>query len=66
MAGRKFISPSALDLTSSDTNTSAPRLSVIAFSDHAKVRISMAGTMALNPSGTQDMHSPNRITLRTM
>ena len=42
MAGRKFMNPPADDLTSSDTNTSAPRVSVIAFRDHANVSIKMA------------------------
>ncbi len=32
----------------------------------AKVRMSMAGTMALNPSGKQSMHSLNVRTLRAI
>ena len=64
MAGRKFIRLLALDRTRSDTNISAPRLSVMAFSVQAKVRIRIAGTMALKPSGIQLMHSLNLVTRR--
>ena len=64
MAGRKFIRLLALDCTRSATNTSAPRLSVMAFSVQAKVRIRIAGTMALKPSGIQLMHSLNLVTRR--
>ncbi len=42
----------------------APRLSVIAFKVHAKVRIRIAGTMALKPSGRQPIQSLKLKTLR--
>ena len=50
-AGSRILTPA--------TYSAAPRLSVIAFNVHANVRIRIAGTMALNPSGTQDMDSLN-------
>ena len=46
IAGRKFISPPAELLTTPYTKSDAPRLSVMAFSVHAKVRIRIAGTIA--------------------
>ena len=64
IAGRKFKTPLALASTTPATYTSAPRLSVMAFKDQAKVRIMMAGTIALKPSGMQAMHSENFSTLR--
>ncbi len=64
IAGRKFINAPALDSTSPATYRSAPRLSVIAFSVHAKVRIRIAGTMARNPSGIQSIHSLKESTRR--
>ena len=53
-----------MDMTEA-TYSAAPKLSVIAFKVQAKVRIRMAGTMALKPSGIQDMHSLNFMTRRT-
>ena len=46
-----------------DTNTDAPRLSVMAFNVQAKVRIRIAGTIALNPSGIHAIESVNFRTL---
>ena len=66
IAGSIFTSPSAEDFTSSATNSAAPRLSVILFKVHAKVRISIAGTMDLKPSGIHAMQSRNGSTLRTI
>ena len=43
IAGSIFTSPSAEDFTISATNSAAPRLSVILFKVHAKVRIRIAG-----------------------
>ena len=57
IAGSRFISPCALVSIIPATNSFAPRLSVIAFRVHAKVRIRIAGTIALNPSGMQDIQS---------
>ena len=56
MAGRKFISPTAEPFTISATKAPAARSSVMDFRVQAKVRIRMAGTMALKPSGRQAMH----------
>ena len=64
IAGRKFISPPAELLTIADTNTDAPRLSVMAFNVQAKVRIRIAGTIALNPSGIHAIQSLKFITRR--
>ena len=47
-----------------DTNTDAPRLSVMAFNVQAKVRIRIAGTIALNPSGIHAIQSLKFITRR--
>ena len=57
IAGSKFIRPPATLSIAVATKTSAPRLSVIAFNVHAKVKIKIAGTIALNPSGRQSMQS---------
>ena len=57
IAGRKFIREPALFCTASATKTAAPKESVIAFNVHAKVRIRMAGTMALKPSGRHFIQS---------
>ena len=46
-------------LTRSATYSLAPRLSVIDLSVHANVRISIAGTIALNPSGMHLQQSVN-------
>ena len=62
IAGRKFNREPALTFTRLATYTSAPRLSVIAFRVHAKVRIIIAGTIALNPSGIHPIQSLKVIT----
>ena len=59
IAGRRFTIPSALPATMPATYSAAPRLSVIDFSVHAKTRIRIAGTIALNPSGRHAIHSSN-------
>ena len=64
IAGRKFIKDPALLCTVSATKTAAPRESVIAFKVHAKVRIRMAGTMALKPLGRHFIQSVKLKTLR--
>ena len=64
IAGRKFIRDPALFCTVSATNTAAPSESVMAFSVQAKVRIRIAGTMALKPSGRQAIQSLKLNTLR--
>ena len=45
------------------TNSLAPRLSVMVFSVHAKVSISIAGTIALKPSGIELQQSVKLSTL---
>ena len=65
IAGNRLTSPPAAFCIPFATNSAAPRLSVIAFKVHANVRIRIAGTIALNPSGTQDMESLKDNTLRT-
>ena len=57
MAGRSIIMDAALSFINAPTNCFAPRLSVIAFKVQAKVRIKIAGTMALKPSGKLAIHS---------
>ena len=57
MAGRNPMSPAAECSTKPATKVAAPRLSVMLFSVHAKVRMSMAGTIWRNPSGRHSMHS---------
>ncbi len=64
IAGRKFKNPLALAFTTPATYTSAPKLSVIPFKDQAKVRIRIAGTIALNPSGMLAIQSENLSTRR--
>lgn len=59
MAGRSPMSPSAEFATKPATKVAAPRLSVMLFSVHANVRMSMAGTICLKPSGRQSIHSLN-------
>ena len=54
-AGRKFIKLPETDFMATDTNSFAPRISVIPFNVHANVRIRIAGTIDLNPSGIQSM-----------
>ena len=55
--GRKERAEPALLFTKAATNSFAPRLSVIAFKDHAKVKIKIAGTICLKPSGRQSIPS---------
>ena len=64
ITGIKWNAPDGTPLTIEATHSLAPRLSVIAFSVHASVNISIAGTIALNPSGIQLMESVNFNTLR--
>ena len=63
-AGRKLRSPLAEDLTSAATYSAAPSESVIAFRLHAKVRIRIAGTIDLKPSGMQPISSRKDISRR--
>ena len=58
MAGRNIWTLAALLYTKSRTKEVTPRESVMAFRLQAKVRMRMAGTMALNPSGMQDIMVP--------
>ena len=55
--GRKDNAEPALLFTITATNSFAPRLSVMAFKDQAKVKINMAGTICLKPSGRQSIPS---------
>ena len=64
MAGRITSIPPATERIASSTNTAAPSESVIAFSVHAKVRIMIAGTIALNPSGMHPIQSLKLTTRR--
>ena len=64
MAGRKFMKEPAVCSTAAATNSLAPRLSVMAFKVHAKVRIKIAGTIALKPEGRHSIHSEKLKTLR--
>ena len=66
MAGRNICMPSAPLFTRSRTKYFAPRESVMAFSDHANVRIIMAGTIALKPSGMQPIISRKDIARRSI
>ena len=61
----KSINPPAAEFITEATNGAAPRLSVIAFRVHANVRIRIAGTIALNPSGMQAIESEKRRTFLT-
>ena len=65
IAGRNISKLPALLRTRSRTKYFAPRESVIAFRDQAKVRIMMAGTIALKPSGIQPIMSRKDSTRRT-
>ena len=49
IAGSSICSPEVVLATTPDTYSAAPRESVILFSVHARVRISMAGTIASKP-----------------
>ena len=64
-AGRILNQPPDTPFTSPATNSLAPRLSVIALSVHANVRIRIAGTIALKPSGMHEHDSLNESTLLT-
>ena len=65
ITGRIICIPVALSRTKSRTKYLAPRESVMAFRLQAKVRIIMAGTMALKPSGTQLIMSLKDMARRT-
>ena len=64
-AGSRLTIAPVLWRTRASTNTSAPRLSVMAFRVQAKVRIRMAGTIALKPSGRHSMQALKFSTRRT-
>ena len=64
-AGRNIAKPSALFFIITSTNSAAPKLLVMFFNVHANVKIRIAGTIALNPSGRQSIHSLNGNILRT-
>src|SRR5690606_10677620 len=63
-AGRKTLKPAALPAKSPLTYSLAPRRLVIPLKVQAKVRIRIAGTIALKPLGKQSMHSSKVSTLR--
>ena len=63
IAGRKFIRLPAADSVAISTKSAAPKLSVIAFKVQAKVRIRIAGTIALKPSGIHSIQERNTRTL---
>ena len=63
IAGRMKSSLPAELSTRREMNIFAPRLSVIALRVHAHARIIIAGTIALNPSGTEAIISLKLITL---
>ncbi len=65
IAGRNFNKLAALEDIIPATKAAAPRLSVIAFNVQARVRIRIAGTIALKPSGIHAIDSLNLRTLRT-
>jgi hypothetical protein len=64
-AGKTLINEPFVESTTPATNSAAPRESVIAFRVHARVRIEIGATIALNPSSRQAMHSLNLRTLLT-
>ena len=64
IAGRNIIRLFALLSIAVATNTAAPKLSVMALRVHAKVRIRIAGTIALKPEGRHSIHSVKERTLR--
>ena len=51
IAGRKLARPAAAESIRLPTNTSAPNMPVIFFKEVARVRIKMAGTIAMKPFG---------------
>ena len=63
IAGKKFTKSPATDFMELATKSLAPRESVIALSVHAIISIKIAGTIALNPSTRQSIHSLNGNTL---
>ena len=64
IAGRKFSRLPALFSTILATYSAAPSESVIALRVHARDKIVMAGTIALNPSGIHSMQALYPSTLR--
>ena len=64
MAGSIILNPPAEPSMSWETNTFAPRESVMVFRVHAQQRMRIAGTIALKPSGRDSMHCLKVITLR--
>ena len=63
MAGKNALKPAALPSTKEEIKILAPKESVIPFSVQAQIRIIMAGTIALKPSGTDSIHCLKEITL---
>ena len=63
MTGSRTWMPEA-ERTKSRTKYFAPRESVMPLRDQAKVRMRMAGTMALKPSGIQPIRSRKAIERR--
>ena len=64
ITGSTICSPEA-ERTKSRTKNLAPKESVMPLRDQAKVRIKMAGTMALKPSGMQPIISLKDMDRRT-
>ena len=63
IAGSSDIRDSAKAEVMPATNSAIPRLSVIALSVHASVRMRIGATIALKPSGMQSMAAVNPMTL---
>ena len=63
ITGRNNWKCSALPDITVSTKSVAPRSPVIALSDHANVRIMIAGTMAMNPFGILSIKLLNESTL---
>ena len=64
IAGKKSVRLSAPDLNKVLTKTSAPKSPVMPLNVQAKVKIKIAGTIALKPSGIAVIHSSKVSTLR--
>ena len=65
ITGRSTLSAVAL-CTTPETNAPASRWFVIVLSVHAKVSISIAGTICLNPAAIESIHSLNFSTRRSI
>lgn len=66
IAGSMIFRPAAALSITPATNTSAPRRPVMPHNVHAKVRMRIAGTIALTPSGIQDIASEKLILFLAM